>query len=139
MAQYRWRDLLDKSIYIKGDAKLYRNASDNAKPYATIKAGTPVGKLYSWVSAKEGRSVDWLMFYDINNKAYYVPVNQGTLDLATLKAQGVKTVEEITKEKQDKDKKDAGAFSYYIEKYIPWLIGAIIVVPVLKSIVDKKL
>lgn len=138
-AQYRWKDLLDKSIYIKGDAKLYRSAADNAVPYATIKAGNSVGVLYSWVSAKEGRSVDWLMFYDFNKKAYYVPVNQGTLDLASLKAQGVKTVEEITKEEQDKAKKNEGVVSYYLEKYIPWLIGAIIAIPVLKSVIDKKL
>jgi hypothetical protein len=137
--QYRWKDLIDKSIFIKGDAKLYRSASDNAIPYATIKAGNPAGVLYSWVSAKVGRSVDWLMFYDKNNKVYYVPVIEGTVDLASLKAQGVKTSEERSKEEEDKNKKDAGAVSYYIEKYVPYILGAIIIVPVLKSIIDKKL
>jgi hypothetical protein len=62
-----------------------------------------------------------------------------TLDEAVLKQQGVKTVEEITKDQADKAKKDAGAVSYYIEKYVPYLLGAIIAIPVLKSIIDKKL
>ena len=79
------------------------------------------------------------MFYDSNNKPYYVPMISGTLDEAALKQQGVKDVEEQTKEAEDKAKKDAGAVSYYIEKYVPYLLGAIIAIPVLKSIIDKKL
>lgn len=139
MPQYKLKDLINKSIIAKKDTRLYRNAADNAVPYATIKAGSRIGVLYSFVSAKAGRNIDWLMFYDINNRPYYTPVISGTLDTASLKDQGVKTVEEQTKEQQDKEKKEAGMFSFYLEKYIPYLIGAIIAVPVLKSLIDKKL
>jgi hypothetical protein len=139
MALYKYKDLINKTIVAKADIKLYRNALDTAIPYAVIKAGNPIGVLYSWVSAKANRNVDWLMFYDSNNKAYYVPMISGTLDEAALKQQGVKDVEEQTKEAEDKAKKNAGAVSYYIEKYVPYLLGAIILVPVLKTIINKKL
>lgn len=139
MGAYRYKDLIDKTLFAKKETKLYRNAANDAKPYATVKAGNAIGVLYSWVGSKSNREIDWLMFYDANNKPYYVPMIANTLDEASLKQQGVKTVEELTKEKQDKEKKEAGAVSYYIEKYVPYLLGAIIIVPVLKSIIDKKL
>jgi hypothetical protein len=139
MASYKLKDIVDKTIYAKKDVRLYRIPSDTAQPYATIKAGSTVGVLYSMVYAKAGRSVDWLMFYDSNNKAYYVPVKTGTLDEALLKQQGVKTVEEQTKEKQKEEKKEAGLVSYYIEMYAPFIIGAIILVPILKQYIAKKL
>jgi len=139
MASYKLKDIIDKPIRAKKEISLYRNALDTAVPYATVKAGSMIGILFSIVTAKAGRSVDWLMFYDSNNKAYYVPVKTGTLDEVSLKQQGVKTVEEQTKEEENKAKKDAGIVSYYIEKYVPYIIGAIIVIPVLKSIIDKKL
>ena len=137
--QYRWKDLLDKAIYINQDAKLYRNAADNEIPYATIKKGTPVGNLYSWVNAKKGRSVDWLVFIDKTDKFYYVPVKLGTFDLAALKAQGVKTAEEQSKQEENKTKKDAGIVSYYIEKYVPYILGVIVAIPILKSIINKTI
>jgi len=139
MASYKLKDIIDKPIRAKKEISLYRNALDTAVPYATVKAGSMIGILFSIVNAKAGRSVDWLMFYDSNNKAYYVPVKTGTLDEVSLKEQGVKTVEEQTKEEENKAKKDAGIVSYYIEKYVPYIIGAIIIIPVLKSIIDKKL
>jgi hypothetical protein len=139
MASYKLKDIIDKPLRAKKTVSLYRNALDDAKPFAEVKAGSTIGILYSIVSAKAGRSFDWLMFYDSNNKAYYVPVKTGTLDEASLKEQGVKTVEEQSKEAEEKAKKDAGAVSYYIEKYVPYLLGAIIIIPVLKSIIDKKL
>lgn len=139
MASYKLKDIIDKPIRAKKTVSLYRNALDTATPFAEVKAGSMIGVLYSIVNAKAGRSVDWLMFYDSNRKAYYVPVQTGTLDEISLKEQGVKTVEEQSKEAADKAKKDAGAVSYYIEKYVPYILGAIIIVPVLKSIIDKKL
>lgn len=139
MAAYRYKDLIGKTMFAKKDISLYRTASNDAKPYATVKAGSAIGVLYSWVGAKSDRNIDWLMFYDATNKPYYVPMVANTLDEATLKQQGVKTVEQLTKEEQDKIKKDAGAVSYYIEKYMPYLLGAIVAVPVIKSIINKKL
>lgn len=139
MASYKLKDIIDKPIRAKKDISLYRNALDTAIPYATVKAGSMIGTLFSIVTAKAGRSVDWLMFYDSNKKAYYVPVQTGTLDEISLKEQGVKSVEEQSKEAADKAKKDAGVVSYYIEKYVPYLIGAIIAIPVLKSLINKKL
>jgi len=139
MASYRLKDIIDKNIRAVKNVDLYRNAIDNAIPFASVKAGNNIGILFSIVTAKAGRSIDYLMFYDSNNKAYYVPVKSGTLDEVDLKQQGAKTVEERTKEEENKAKKDAGAVSYYIEKYVPYILGAIIIVPVLKSIIDKKL
>jgi len=139
MANYNLKDIIDKTIRAKKDISLYRNAIDTALPYATVKAGSNIGVLYSVVTAKAGRSVDWLMFYDNFNIPYYVPVKTGTLDSADLKEQGAKTVEEQTKEKQKQEKKEAGLFSYYIELYAPYIIGAIILVPILKKVIDKKL
>jgi len=139
MATYKLKDIIDKPIRARKDTSLYRNAVDTATPYATVKAGSLIGVLFSIVNAKPGRSIDWLMFYDSNNKPYYVPVKTNTLDEVDLKRQGVKTVEEQTKEKQKEEKKEAGLLQYYIELYAPYLIGAIILVPILKKIIDKKI
>lgn len=139
MGSYKLKDIIDKPIRAIKTVNLYRNALDTATSFAEVKAGSMIGILYSIVNAKAGRSIDWLMFYDNNRKAYYVPVQTGTFDELDLKQQGVKTVEEQTKQEADKAKKDAGLLSYYIEKYIPYILGAIIIVPVLKSIIDKKL
>jgi hypothetical protein len=139
MASYKLKDIIDKPIRAVKTVSLYRNALDTATPFAQVQAGSMIGILFSIVTAKAGRSVDWLMFYDSNKKAYYVPVQTGTIDQLDLKEQGVKTVEEQAKDAADKAKTDAGAVSYYIEKYVPYILGAIIIVPVLKSIIDKKL
>jgi len=139
MSNYKLIDLIDKQLFAAKDLYLYRNAVDYAKPFASVKAGSSIGILYSIVNPTTARTLDYLMFYDSNNKAYYTPVAKGNIDEVSLKAQGVKTVEEKTKDAADKAKKDAGAVSYYIEKYVPYILGAIIIVPVLKSIIDKKL
>lgn len=139
MANYKLKDIIDKPIRAIKNVSLYRTAIDTAVPFAEVQAGSMIGILYSIVNAKANRSIDWLMFYDSNNKAYYVPVTTGTIDELSLKEQGVKTVEEQSKEAENQNKKDAGIISYYIEKYVPYLLGAIIIVPVLKSIINKKL
>jgi hypothetical protein len=140
MAQYSLAELVGKPLTAKNATKLYRTASNSAKSYASVKAGSSLGTLFSWLNPNENRSVIWFMFYDTFNKPYYVPYNKNLVDLNALKQQGIKTVDEITKdEKNKKDFEEKGAVRFYLEKYAPYLIGAIFLIPIAKKIIDKKL
>ena len=51
-----------------------------------------------------------------------------------LKKQGIKDVEEVTKEVEEKkDYEEKGAVRFYLEKYAPYIIGAIFFVLVKDS------
>jgi hypothetical protein len=140
MASYNVNDLIGKNLIAKNATKLYRSANDASKPYASVKAGTSLGVLYSWLNPNENRKTIWFMFYDTFNKPYYIPYTSNLVDVSALKEQGVKTTKEIVdKEKEKKDFQDKGAFRFYLEKYAPYLIGAIFLIPIAKKIIDKKL
>lgn len=101
MAQYNLDSLIGKSITSSKPVKVYRTASDTAKPYRTIAAGQSVGILYSWLNPKEGRKKLWLMFYDSDKKPYYLPSGPGE----GLKAPaGSKTAKQEAKEKDAQNK-----------------------------------
>lgn len=139
MSTYNFDQLIDKTIYTKTDVKLYRLPEDNAKAVFSVKAGQPVGQLYSILNPKAGRSGQWLMFYDANRRAYYMPVVPNVVNEQELKIQGTKTTEQITKEAQaEQEIKDKGAVRYYFEKYFPLILLAFVAVPIAKTLITKK-
>jgi len=137
---YTIKDLLDKPLIAKKATKLYRLPYDSAKHYASVAAGQPLGTLYSWINPNANTKYVWFSFYDSKNKPYYVPYKPNLLNSDDLKRQGVKDVETQTKEKKEQEKLESkGTFRFYLEKYAPYIIGALFIVPIAKKIIDKKI
>jgi hypothetical protein len=120
--------MLDKTLYAKTNTYGYKGYI-NEKNKVIYKAGDYIGTIYSWV---EQDNKLFLMVYasasDYNNfKATFVPIFKGNLNIPELK----EAVELENKKKQleaDQAKKEVvGATQFYIEKYAPWIIGAIVV------------
>ena len=140
MATFNLKSILGKPLTAKVATKFYREASDNAKPYASVAAGQYMGNLYSWINPGPRTKSLWLMFYDTQNKPYYVRYSSNLVSATELKKQGIKDVEKETKEEKEKaDLESKGAFKFYLEKYAPFLIAAVFLVPLGKKIIDKKL
>ena len=117
MASYSLADLIGKTYTGKTDIGITRLPSDGAPVVYTVKAGQPVGIVFSYLSPKEGRSNTWLMFYDANQRAYYVELRPGQTDTKALEVQGVKTEEQKAQ--------DALTWKEKLPKYL--LIGALVI------------
>jgi hypothetical protein len=95
---YNLADLIGKSYFANGDLGLTRYAGDGAKVVFTVKKGTSVGTVFSYLSPASGRTNSWLMFYDDNQKPYYVELKPGVTDSKALQQQGVKSEQQKTDE-----------------------------------------
>ena len=139
MASYNLANIIGKNIFAKAKTPLYRAANDLSKPFSSINAGQFVGNVYSYIKPGKNTTKTWLMYYDQQNKPYYSILTGSNIDEKSLKDQGVKTVEEETKAaKQKQEFEEKGAIRYYIEKYAPYLIAALFVVPIAKQLITKK-
>lgn len=137
---FNLNDLIDLQLTAKVATKLYRTANDNAKHYASVAAGQPLGKLYSYINPNVNTKNLWFMFYDTKNQPYYVKYATNLISAADLIKRGVKDVKKIAKEEKDKaDYIEKGAVRFYLEKYAPFVIGAIFLIPIAKTLIDKKL
>lgn len=129
-------DIVGKTLIAKKKISIYRSRSD-AKPFGFVNAGQPVGIVYSYLSPNLNYPNLWWMFKD-NNKVYYAEHKEGNFDISALTNQGVISTDEKTKiarSKQEKEQK--GVVSFYIEKYMPWIIVGIFAVPIIKDLIKK--
>jgi hypothetical protein len=131
--------MLDKSLWSRTSTYGYHynlETANMSKNKFSIKPSQFLGIIYSWV-IKDG--VLYLMVYksaiDYQNANYdFIPIIDNNLYIPQLK----EAVDIVKKKKQmeaDVAKKEAvGTVQFYVEKYGPWLLGAIVVVGVLPSI-----
>jgi len=113
---YSVEKLIGNIFKAKTSVPVYRSVYAK-KAFYTVPAGGNIGTLYSWI---EKNGVIWFMFYDSKKKPYYVKHIEGSgqIDASSFKTQGVKTVEEATKEQQQKEKEsNMGQFELFISKY----------------------
>jgi hypothetical protein len=121
---------------------MYANAKVNAtdasgqKIIKSFNKNELIGKVFSYI--ENNGNLYW-MFYltpsDYNNfDAVYVKHETGKLDLPDLP--------NILQEIEDKKKADIiqkeGIFSYYIQKYLPYIVGAIVISIALPAITNSK-
>jgi hypothetical protein len=140
MATFNISNLIDKPLTAKVATKLYRTANDTAKNYASVAAGQPLGTLFSYIKPNENTKNLWFMFYDSNNKPYYVKYTTNLISATALNKAGVKDVtKEVKEAEKKKEFEEKGAIRFYIEKYAPYIIGAIFLIPIAKKLIDKKL
>jgi hypothetical protein len=110
---------VDKTLTAKKPVKIYR--SPGGEVVYTVKPGINVGRVYSWVGG-----VDiplYFMFYlpaPNDKKPYYAKYEPGAFDYDLLKEQGIKTVAEQTKEKEEAKKPTSEKIFDYVKKYALW-------------------
>lgn len=101
--------VVGKTLLAEVDVPIYNNLPDRGgKQMGTIKAGNPVGIVYSWVIAADGGV--WWQFKDARNKVYYSLQGTGIYSLSALREQGVLSTQEAIE--AAKKKEDAA--------YAPW-------------------
>jgi hypothetical protein len=129
-------DIIGKTLIAKNRIPIFRSRND-IKPFAFINAGQPVGIVYSYLAPNYDHPNLWWMFKS-NNKIYYAEHKEGNFDISALKNQGVISTDEKTKiEKSKQEKQEKGAVSFYIEKYVPYIILGIFAVPIIKDLIKK--
>ena len=141
---YTANQLVDKTVIAAKDTKLYSNSSGTGAVVGVVKAGQPIGVVYSYIKPNQGSSDgrSWLMFESSTyNKFYYVP-NEAASS-SGLKEQGTKTLDQEVKEEEEKKEKDENPVGFYLKKYgLPALLiigGIVIVGGIAKEAVKAKL
>jgi hypothetical protein len=105
---YDVSQLVGKTLFARSDVPVYDGVPDAygwPVQTGTIRAGAPVGVVYSWVDADptENRPTLWWMFQNAGGY-YYAPHARGYYDLEKLRDQGVLTDEEIAALEESKNK-----------------------------------
>lgn len=86
-------DIIGKTLTAKQPVNIYRY--DNWEtPVYTVKAGQPVGVVFSYLAPNDTRPELLWMFYDANKKPYYAKHKAGAYSVKSLKEQGVLTEQE---------------------------------------------
>lgn len=110
----------------------------NLQPAYTVKAGQNIGTVYSWVlRATDGR-LAWMFYRDQlaykNFQPNYV-INDPSKITVPDYPQIVKDLEEKRKQEQINSK---GLFQYYLDQYLPWVVGGVVVAFVAPSILNRQ-
>jgi hypothetical protein len=128
--------MLDKDLYAYTPTYGYTSAIFSDKYKKNYKAGDFIGHIYSYLTRN---NQIYLIVYastrDYNNhNAIYVPIFENNLKIIGLKeainAENAKKQAELDALK----KEQVGATQFYIEKYGPWVLGAIVFIGVFPSI-----
>ena len=125
--------VVNQSIYAKGTVVAYDGTLKNK--VATFSNGQLIGKVYSWITATDG-NIYWLVYLSpsdyTNFNAAYVK-QSSNISLPALPG----ILEQIQLD-QDKKKRDQlGTIPFYIEKYAPYLIGAVVIAVALPSLTQS--
>lgn len=112
---YTVNQIIDKTIIAATDTKLYSGARSTATVVGTVKAGQPIGKVFSYLRPDQADGRSWLMFETSYNKYFFVPneVASGS----GLKDQGTLTLEEERKREEELRQKQNDPVGYYLKKY----------------------
>jgi hypothetical protein len=110
--------VLNKNLYAKGTVLAYD--LPNGKVVATFDNGGLVGNVYSWVTSN---GIVYWMFNDKYGRPYYVKHDSNKLSLKELPA----ILKKIEDEQVAKEIESKGKLNYYLQKYLPWIVGAVVV------------
>lgn len=107
---YSADDIVGQTLIAKKDTPIYLSAYDNAVSMGVVKAGQPIGVVYSWVGPKAGtdgwnRSQLWWCFVETSGMWYYTPHVEGQFDTSNIKQSGVLTVDEKRKAEAETQKR----------------------------------
>lgn len=134
---YSAADIVGKTLIASVQVPVYNVAADNVQPFGYIKAGQPVGVVYSWLdpNASLNRSGLWWIFQQ-NGTYYYTPQKQGWYNVEALQQQGViSTQDKINQAAQAAADENRPWYEKLIRSYGLYVLGTVVVI----SIIKKKL
>lgn len=129
--KYTANQIVDKQLTAAKDTPVYKG--DLKTVYRTIKAGQPLGRVYSYLKATGSTGQNALELYDnpaYTGTPYYVRLDaSGQIDTTFLQQQGTLTVTQEVQAEKDKQEQENSPIAYYVKKWaLPVLIGAGIIV-----------
>lgn len=130
---YSAEQIIDKTLIAARPVQIKRTAADSSPAVYTVATGQPVGKVYSYLSPGPDRTALYWMFYDANQRPYYVKHEQGAFSLSALKDQGAITVKEETQAEQAKSE----TLTDFAKKYAKTALYVIAAVVVLRSVAPE--
>ncbi len=114
---YSVNQIIGKTIFANKQTTLYSNPSGGGRVVGTIKAGQPIGVVFSYIKptdkTSDGRA--WLQFDNSYLNSFFIPDENASS--AGLKDQGTMTVSEEVKAEADAKLKEDSPMEYYIKKY----------------------
>lgn len=124
--------VIGNNIFAKGTVTAYDNTFKNvAKKFNN---GALVGSVYSYVSRPDG--LYWMVYLNssdfINQKPSFVK-HDSNLSLPALP----NILAQISKELEAEKLKDKGTLQYNIDKYLPYIIGAVVVAVALPTVLNS--
>ena len=126
--------ILNHDLYAKGNVNAFDSTFKNI--VKTFSPGDLIGSVYSWLQTSDGK-IYWLVYLtkaDYNNfNASYILHDPNTLTVPDLPD----ILQKISDEKKAADIAKNGVVSYYIGKYLPYIVGAAVVAIVFPSIVKS--
>ena len=131
--------MIDKPLYARTATYGYTSSIFTDKYKKTFKAGEYLGTIYSYIT-REGQI--YLVVYassrDYDNfNALYVPIFENNLDIPTLKEAVALQKEKKQAEIDAQKKETVGTTQFYIEKYGPYVLGAIVLIGVFPSLIKS--
>lgn len=120
--------VIGKNLYSKGAVDLL--SLPGGKVIKTIQSGGLLGNVYSWVNYN---GIIYWQFYDTYKQPYYAKQDSNVsfpgLDEVLKQIQSEAIANEIEKK---------GALNYYLQKYLPWLVGGVVVALVLPVVLKSR-
>lgn len=124
--------IVNHDLYAKSNVDAldytFKNISKSFSP------GEYIGNVYSWIQGNDG-NIYWLVYLtqaDYNNfNASYIKHDPGTLSVPDLPG----ILQKIADEKKSAEIEKNGVVSYYIGKYLPYIVAAAVVAIVFPSVV----
>jgi hypothetical protein len=124
--------IVNHGLYAKSNVdaldSTFKNISQSFSP------GEYIGNVYSWIQGNDG-SIYWMIYLtpqDYNNfNPVYVKHIPGTLSVPDLPA----ILQKLDDERKAAEIAKNGVVSYYIGKYLPYIVAAAVVAIVFPSVV----
>jgi len=128
MAKITADKVIGKNLYSKGAVDLV--SLPGGKVIKTIQSGGLLGNVYSYIVSN---GIVYWQFYDTNKQPFYAKQDSNVsfpgLDEVLKQIQSEAVANEINKK---------GALNYYLQKYLPWLVGGVVVALVLPVLLKSK-
>lgn len=96
MASYNAAAIVGKTLRANTAVQLKRLPADSAPVIFTVKAGQPVGTVFSYILPGTNNSRLYWMFKDETGRNYYAEHQEGRFNISALKEQGVPTTQQET-------------------------------------------
>ena len=117
---YTVNQIIGKTLIASKDTKLYSGVKGTPSVVGTVKAGQPIGVVFSYITPDRADGRSWLMFESsyipgTAAKVYYAPneVASGS----GLTEQGTLTLEEERKREEEERQKQNDPVGYYLKKF----------------------